>query len=266
MNTTPAPVLYIPHGGGPLPLLGDRHHAELVRFLGDIARVLGRPAAIVVISAHWESDLPTITSGATPSMIYDYSGFPAEAYRIHYPAPGAPELASRTAQLLNDKGIEAQLDEQRGFDHGVYVPLKLIYPDARIPCVQVSLVRGLDPQRHIRIGEALSALRQQNVLVIGSGFSFHNMRAFTFRGEAEPDPMNAGFEDWLLETCTRRDLPEPERRHRLVGWGNAPHARYCHPREEHLLPLHVCYGVAGTAGRRVFNGTVLGKQASAFLW
>ncbi len=260
------PVLFIPHGGGPLPLLGDRHHAELVSFLGDITSTLGRPAAIAVISAHWVSDGVTITSGATPSLIYDYSGFPAEAYHIRYPAPGAPDLASRTGQLLRDNGIEARLDDQRGFDHGVYVPLKLMYPDAGIPCIQLSLVRGLDPEFHIRIGEALSALRRQNVLVMGSGFSFHNMRAFSFRGNTGPDPMNAAFEDWLLQTCTRGDLPEQERRQALIGWEDAPHARYCHPGEEHLLPLQVCYGVAGTAARRVFDGTVLGKQASAFLW
>ena len=261
-----APVLYIPHGGGPLPLLGDRQHSELVRFLGDITSALGRPTAIAVISAHWETQVATITSGVAPPLIYDYSGFPATAYHIRYPAPGAPELASRMQHLLKDNGIEARLDEQRGFDHGVYVPLKLMYPDAGLPCIQLSLVRGLDPEWHIRIGEALSGLRQQNVLVIGSGFSFHNMRAFSFRGTVEPDPMNAAFEDWLLQTCTRCDLPEPERRQRLVGWEGAPHARYCHPREEHLLPLHVCYGVAGTPARRVFDGNVLGKQASAFLW
>lgn len=260
------PVLFTPHGGGPLPLLGDRHHAQLVRFLCNITSTLNRPTAIAVISAHRESDSVTITSGAKPSLIYDYSGFPADAYHIRYPAPGAPELASRIGQLLKDNGIQARLDDQRGFDHGVYVPLKLMYPDAGIPCIQLSLVRGLDPDLHIRIGEALSALRRQNVLLIGSGFSFHNMRAFTFSAHPEPDPMNVAFEDWLLQTCTRSDIPETERRQSLIDWEGAPHARYCHPSEEHLLPLHVCYGVAGTAARRVFYGTVLGKQTSAFLW
>jgi 4,5-DOPA dioxygenase extradiol len=265
-GSTRSPVLFIPHGGGPLPLLGNRHHAELIRFLGGITSTLGRPAAIAIVSAHWESDSVTITSGATPSLIYDYFGFPAEAYHIRYPAPGARDLASRIGQLLKDSDIEARLDDQQGFDHGVYVPLKLMYPDAGIPCVQLSLVRGLDPESHIRIGEALSSLRRQNVLVIGSGFSFHNMRAFSFRGGSDFDPMNAAFEGWLMETCTRKDIPEPERRQSLIDWEDAPYARYCHPREEHLLPLHVCYGVAGSAARRVFDGTVLGKQTSAFLW
>jgi aromatic ring-opening dioxygenase catalytic subunit (LigB family) len=266
MTESPAPVLYIPHGGGPLPLLGDRHHVELVSFLGDITPALGRPAAIVVISAHWEAEVATVTSGTRPPLIHDYSGFPEEAYRIGYPVPGAPELAARIGQLLADNNIGVQLDAQRGFDHGLFVPLKLMYPDAAIPCVQLSLVRGLDPELHIRIGEALSALRDSNILVIGSGFSFHNMRAFSFRGETAADPMNIRFEDWLMQTCTADSLSEAERRQRLVNWEAAPHARYCHPREEHLLPLHVCYGSAGTASRRVFSGKILGRQASAFLW
>lgn len=266
MTESPAPVLFIPHGGGPLPLLGDRHHAELVSFLGDITPALGRPAAIVVISAHWEAEVATVTSGTRPPLIHDYSGFPEEAYRIGYPVPGAPELAARICQLLAENDIGVQLDAQRGFDHGLFVPLKLMYPDAAIPCVQLSLVQGLDPELHIRIGEALSALRDSNILIIGSGFSFHNMRAFSFRGETTPDPMNIRFEDWLQLTCTGDALTEAGRRQRLIEWEAAPHARYCHPREEHLLPLHVCYGVAGTAARPVFSGKILGRQASAFLW
>jgi len=266
VNNKPASVLFIPHGGGPLPLLGNSQHAELVSFLENLGASLVKPAAIVVISAHWEADGVTLTAGASPSLIYDYSGFPEAAYRIHYPAPGAPVLASHIRQLLEDGGITAQLDDQRGFDHGLFVPLKLMYPDAGIPCVQLSLVRDLEPELHIRIGECLSALRRQNILVLGSGFSFHNMRAFSLRGNAAPDPMNAGFEDWLEETCTRPDLTEEQRRGRLIDWAAAPHARYCHPREEHLLPLHVCYGAAGSAAARALRLRVLGKQTSAFLW
>ena len=266
MNNKPASVLFIPHGGGPLPLLGNSQHAELVSFLEGLGPSLVKPAAIVVISAHWEAAVPTLTASASPSLIYDYTGFPEAAYRIRYPAPGAPELASQIRQLLEDGGIRAELDDERGFDHGVYVPLKLIYPNAGIPCVQLSLVHGLEPELHIRIGECLSTLRQQGILVLGSGFSFHNMRAFSLRGNAAPDPMNAGFEDWLEETCTRPDLTEKQRRARLIDWAAAPHARYCHPREEHLLPLHICYGAAGPAAARAFRLRVLGKQTSAFLW
>ena len=266
MNNKPASVLFIPHGGGPLPLLGNSQHTELVSFLEDLGSSLVKPAAIVVISAHWEAAVPTLTASASPSLIYDYSGFPEAAYRISYPAPGAPELASHIRQLLEHGGIRAELDNERGFDHGVYVPLKLMYPDVGIPCVQLSLVRDLEPELHLRIGECLSTLRQQNILLLGSGFSFHNMRAFSLRGNAAPDPMNAEFEDWLEETCTRPDLTEEQRRCRLIDWAAAPHARYCHPREEHLLPLHVCFGAAGSAAARTFRLRVLGKQTSAFLW
>lgn len=261
-----APVLFLPHGGGPLPLLGDPHHAALVEFLASIGARLDRPSAILVISAHWEARVPVLTAGAQPALIYDYSGFPEESYSIAYPAPGAPELAVDIRQLLADAGIAAELDSARGFDHGLFVPLKLIYPAADIPCVQLSLVQGLDPELHIRIGRALAALRSRDVLVIGSGFSFHNLRAFFATRPGTPDPGNDAFQDWLVATCTDTDLEEDERARRLVDWERAPHARYCHPREEHLLPLHVCYGLAGGPARVVFDDKVLGKRAVGLQW
>ena len=178
VKTQPGSVLYISHGGGPLPLLGDEGHHEMVDCLSDLARTLEKPAAIIVISAHWEENKPTITSGATPSLIYDYYGFPNESYDIRYPAPGDPLLAHKIFRLLNGSGIEAVLDEQRGFDHGVFVPLKIMFPDADIPCVQLSLVKSLNPLEHIRIGKALAGLKDDNVLIIGSGSSFHNIKAF----------------------------------------------------------------------------------------
>lgn len=261
-----SPVLFLPHGGGPLPLLGEPHHAALAGFLGSIGAELGRPSAILVISAHWEARVPVLTAGAQPALIYDYSGFPEESYSITYPAPGAPQLADDIRQLLVDGGIAAELDAARGFDHGLFVPLKLMYPAADIPCVQLSLVRGLDPALHIRIGRALAALRNRDVLVIGSGFSFHNLRAFFTSRPGTPDPDNDAFQDWLVATCTAPDLDEDERTRRLVDWESAPHARYCHPREEHLLPLHVCYGLAGGPARVVFDDKVLGKRAVGLLW
>lgn len=261
-----SPVLFLPHGGGPLPLLGEPHHAALAGFLGSIGAELGSPSAILVISAHWEARGPTLTAGAQPALIYDYSGFPEESYSITYPAPGAPQLAADIRQLLADGSIAAELDAERGFDHGLFVPLKLMYPAADIPCVQLSLVRGLDPALHIRIGCALAALRSRNVLVIGSGFSFHNLRAFFASRPGTPDPDNDAFQDWLVTTCTAPDLDEDERTRRLVDWKSAPHARYCHPREEHLLPLHVCYGLAGGPARVVFDDKVLGKRAVGLLW
>jgi aromatic ring-opening dioxygenase catalytic subunit (LigB family) len=237
----------------------------MVDFLAAIAPTLPVPSAILVISAHWEEASPTITSGEFPPLIYDYYGFPEESYAIQYPAPGNPPLAEETLRLLTRAGIEARLDGTRGFDHGLFVPLKIMFPAANIPCIQLSLVSGLEPAAHLGIGRALSGLRTQNVLVLGSGFSFHNMQAF-FSSQDASDPRNEAFHDWLGETCTNRSLTREEREQRLTGWEAAPHARYCHPREEHLLPLHVCCGLAGTPASIAFEGEVLGKRALALRW
>ena len=261
-----APILYLPHGAGPLPLLGDRDHLEMIDFLREVTPLLGTPSAVVVISAHWEEQVPTITSGAAPSLLYDYVGFPEEAYRISYPALGAPALANRLYQLLQKAGIDTRMDDQRGFDHGLYVPLKLMYPEAHIPCLQLSLVRGLDPLTHIEIGRALTPLRDENILIIGSGFSFHNLRAFFTNPSGVADSGNIAFDNWLYETCGSSLISNDERLQRLANWAQAPSARRCHPREEHLLPLHVCAGLTAAPAQRVFNGTILGKRASAFLW
>lgn len=261
-----APVLYLPHGGGPLPLLEDPSHSELAGFLNRIVPQLGKPDAIVVVSAHWEAALATVTSAQHPALIYDYYGFPEQAYRITYPAPGCPDLANTIERLLTAASIEVDLDGQRGFDHGVYVPLKIMFPNAEIPCVQLSLLHNLQAQAHIELGLALAALRQQNIVVIGSGFSFHNMSAF-FSADGKADTFNDAFQDWLIATATDPALSAPERSRRLSHWTEAPFARYCHPREEHLLPLHVCAGVAGCEpATLVFDGKVAGKRACALLW
>ncbi|MBK8814844.1 MAG: dioxygenase [Methylococcaceae bacterium] len=261
-----SPVVFIPHGAGPLPLLGDKNHQEMIAFLQEITPSLGKPSAILVISAHWETAHPTITSGDFPSLIYDYSGFPKESYEIEYAVPGSPDLAKKIFKLLEKAGIEAKLDNQRGFDHGLFVPLKLMYPQANIPCVQLSLVKGLDPTEHIRIGKALSELRRENVLVIGSGFSFHNIQGFFASSSTEIRAMNNAFEKWLLDTCSNKSYSENERERRLINWENAPAARYCHPREEHLMPLHICYGITGTAAKQSFEINIMEKKASAYIW
>lgn len=259
-------VLYISHGGGPMPLLGDPDHSELVTALTELSARLRRPSAILVISAHWEESLPTITAGARPPLIYDYYGFPPESYAITYPCPGDPALAERIRQALEQSGIPARLDPQRGFDHGLFVPLKIMYPEADIPCVQLSLVDSLDAATHIAIGQALRGLEQENLLVIGSGFSFHNMRAFFAPATPEIDAANRAFEDWLEDTCASTALDENERTRRLVQWEQAPHARFCHPREEHLLPLQVCYGLAGRPCESHLAATILRKRAGMFYW
>jgi 4,5-DOPA dioxygenase extradiol len=260
------PVLYIPHGGGPLPLLGDAGHQKMVDFLKKITPSLGRPSCILLISAHWEEEQVTITSGQSPQLIYDYSGFPEESYNIEYPAKGDPGLAEKIGRLLGDNGIEAKLDNRRGFDHGMFVPLTIMYPDADIPCVQLSLINSLDPKTHLEIGKALSELRKENILIIGSGFSFHNLRAIRANAKNLAHEKNEAFEHWLINTCTNGDISSSERNKRLGNWEEAPYARYCHPREEHLLPLHVCYGISDTVAKLVFNDKVIGAKASAFLW
>ncbi|MEX2473833.1 class III extradiol ring-cleavage dioxygenase [Marinobacter sp.] len=265
MNTA-TDVVFISHGGGPMPLLGDPGHREMVDRLTELAGALRKPSAILVISAHWEASVPTITSGAKPPLIYDYSGFPPEAYKIEYPCPGEPELARQVYQALDQAGITARLDDQRGFDHGLFVPLKLMYPEADIPCIQLSLVESLDAGTHLAVGRALRALDYDNLLVIGSGFSFHNMRAFFSANTPEIQARNEAFEDWLEQTCTDSILSESERAQRLADWEQAPHARFCHPREEHLLPLHVCYGLAGKPSDSHISATILGKKSGMFYW
>ena len=259
-------ILFIPHGGGPLPLLGHQPHAKLVTFLQEIPKRITKPSTILIISAHWEEDVATITSSANPSLVYDYYGFPEESYQIKYPVLGNPDLAEKVANLLNENGIEAQQNVERGLDHGVFIPLKLMYPDADIPCVQLSLVKGLDPQHHIKIGKALASLKNENILILGSGFSFHNLKVMLSPDANKKDPQNEAFEEWLIETCTDENLSAKERENRLTQWSNAPHARYCHPREEHLIPLHICYGCAETHAELVFNDEVMGKKASGYLW
>lgn len=265
MKTVPY-ILFLSHGGGPLPLLGDEGHVEMVSCLREIAVKLPKPSAILVVSAHWEEQIPTITSGARPPLVYDYYGFPEEAYSIEYPCTGEPTLAKKIHEVLENATVNAKLDELGGFDHGLFVPLKIMYPQANIPCIQLSLVRGLDPLIHINIGRALQNLDYDNLLVIGSGFSFHNMRAFFTPETNESKAQNESFEDWLLDTCSNPSIDETERVGRLVQWSKAPYARYCHPREEHLLPLHVCYGLAGTHCSEHFELKILNKKSSMYLW
>ncbi|QPP51462.1 dioxygenase [Halomonas sp. SS10-MC5] len=249
-----------------MPLLGDPGHREMVARLTEIAGQLRRPSAILVISAHWEAAVPTITAGANPALIYDYYGFPPESYEIEYPCPGEPALARQIHQALRQAGLPARLDEHRGFDHGLFVPLKLMYPEADIPCVQLSLVDSLDAATHLAIGRALRALEVDDLLVIGSGFSFHNMQAFFAPATPELDARNQAFEAWLEETCSDARLTEAQRTERLLQWERAPHARFCHPREEHLLPLHVCYGLAGQPSETHVSATILGKRSGMFYW
>jgi len=259
-------ALFLSHGGGPLPLLGDEGHSEMVSCLREISQRIARPSAIIVVSAHWEARAATVTSAENPGLIYDYSGFPPESYEIEYPCPGNPPLARSIVEQLEQAGIAASADDRRGFDHGLFVPLKIMYPEADIPCVQLSLVAGLDPRAHMELGRSLQRLRDPSLLLIGSGFSFHNMHAFFAPETDDSRSANRAFERWLLDTCANQGISEDTRRQRLVDWESAPFARYCHPREEHLLPLHVCYGFAGSACSKSYGLRILHKETSMFLW
>jgi Uncharacterized conserved protein len=237
----------------------------MVDFMKALPSKLRLPKAILTISAHWEEEVATVLGAERPPMLYDYYGFPPESYEFKYPAPGSPELAERVSDCLGRAGLASRVDPSRGFDHGSFVPLMLMYPEADIPCLQLSLLSSLDPGEHLALGRALRDLADQDILVIGSGFSFHNMRAFDWSGERRKDERNDAFQDWLVETCCG-PRSQDEREQRLSAWEGAPSARYCHPREEHLLPLQVCVGLAGEPAELAFDDYIVGKRAVAFLW
>lgn len=260
------PTYYIPHGGGPWPYVDlgvpPDELEGLTRFLwslpgGAQAAPEPRPRAVLVISAHWEAARPTVATAARPGMLYDYYGFPEAAYRFVWPAPGAPELAKRVKSLLDAAGHPVEEDPERGFDHGSFVPLSVAYPDPRIPVGVLSLVASLDPATHLSIGAALEPLRDEGVLIVGSGMSFHNMRAFLRGGDPRPGER---FDAWLADAVKRPETRDA----RLRQWSEAPGAREAHPREEHLLPLMVAAGAAGQdEGRVVYAGRYMGQAISA---
>ena len=223
-----------------------------------------KPAALVVISGHWEMPRPTVLAAPRPALLFDYHGFPPSTYRLTFAAPGAPAVAARVRQLLAGVGIESDEDLERGYDHGVFVPLKVAFPNADIPIVQLSLQSGLDPLRHIEMGRALAPLRDENIAIIGSGLSYHNLRAL--RDSSNNHSMSvaaAEFDRWLAHILC--EAPIAEREAALARWSSAPHARLCHPREEHLLPLMVAAGAgADDPGRQVFSDKIWGKAVSAF--
>ena len=247
------PALYIPHGGGPsFFMTGERKQLfqQTEDFLRDIDQHLpAKPSAILIITAHWEARVPSFTSGSNPALIYDYYGFPPETYALQYPAPGQPALAAQAAQLLQQAGFSALADPEYGWDHGVFIPLKVMYPQADIPVVAMSLQANLDPVLHSQLGRALSSLRDEGVLILGSGMSYHNLRDFA--GQA---PSSYAFHDWLDQALsgdwqTRTD--------QLSRWRSAPGGVASHPREEHLLPLMIASGAGSDApGRAIWRGAI----------
>lgn len=265
MITGTFPTLFVPHGAGPCFFMEwepagtwDRMQA----WLQDIVKHAGaRPRALLVVSGHWEEAVVTVNAAESHNLLFDYSGFPEHTYQIEWPAKGSPELAGQVRSLLDQAGIESAETRTRGLDHGVFIPMKVAFPEADVPVVQLSLKSGLDPATHLAIGRALAPLRQKGVLIVGSGMSFHNMRLFRFAG-GSPDRESQIFDDWLVEVLA---LPQAEREKRISQWATAPGGRAAHPSEEHLLPLHVVAGAAlEDAGEHILRDVVLGSVQSAF--
>lgn len=256
------PTFYLTHGGGPWPYMtGEtrRSHGRLEESLRDLPRELpGKPDAILVVSGHWEDSDFAVMAGAAPPMVYDYGGFPEELYRISYPAAGSPRLAQRAHSLIRQAALPTRLDGERGFDHGTYSILAVTHPEADVPVFQVAIRADYDPEAHLRLGRALAPLRDEGVLIIGSGSSYHNLRRFFGpRGRNED---SAHFDRWLRQTLA--EASPAQRSERLLEWARAPAAREAHPREDHLMPLHVVVGAADEAPGRViysqedFLGTI----------
>ncbi|MBH0085927.1 dioxygenase [Psychrobacter sp. SCQQ22] len=260
------PVFFIPHGAGPCFFM-DWQPADtwnnMAAFLKSISdRLPEPPKAILMVSAHWQTSEFSITAGTKPELIYDYYGFPDHTYQLTYPACGAPVLAEQISRLLTEAGVSNKQDTERGFDHGTFIPLKLMYPEADIPVVQLSLRNNLDPKAHLAAGRALASLRKEGVLIIGSGMSFHNMRGYNDINFTAP---SEHFDEWLTNTVESVD--SDERLVALANWSKAPYALDSHVlgAEEHLLPLMVIIGAAGhDDGRKVYSEQVLKTQISAF--
>ncbi|MES2206331.1 MAG: class III extradiol ring-cleavage dioxygenase [Pseudomonadota bacterium] len=263
MQQDDLPVFFLSHGGGPWPYVeAMRKQFSLTeQFLKKIPALLPHsPSAILVITGHWEEKNFTVSTGTHPPTLYDYSGFPEHTYHIQYPAPGLPSLAHRVQDLLLQKGISSVQDSKRGFDHGTFVPLALMYPEATIPVVLLSIKNSYDPLIHIQVGEALQPLRREGVLILGSGLTYHNMRGF---GHPHSMASSEQFEEYLYDAISQ---PTPQQRtEKLIAWEKAPAARQVHPREDHLIPLMVIAGAAGkNIGKRYFVEIAMGVKMASY--
>ena len=271
MNTKRFPTFFIPHGGGPCfflkpedipPRMPKGRWDPLAAYLRNIDTMVGRrPKAVVVVTAHWLTPRPTLGNGSNHKLLYDYYNFPDYTYQFDYPAKGAPDVAARAVELLATAGIAADLDDQRGIDHGVFVPLMLIYPDADVPIVPMSLQQNLRADEHRKIGAALAPLRDEDVLIVGSGMSFHNMRALM---TGTLGPQAEQFDQWLSLAA---QASSAVRSNALDHWQSAPGARDAHPvnGDEHLLPLMVAAGASDSdAGHKTFDDKTGGTPLSGF--
>lgn len=254
-------TVYLPHGGGPLPLIDEKSYKNMNNYIRSIGEGY-RPEAIIVFSAHLETNEVEVIYDNKSKLTYDYYGFPKETYEYKYNPPKNISLGKKIIALLNGKNIKA-ISSSRGFDHGVFIPLMLMYPKADIPVIQISLKKGLEEGFHISLGESLSSLKNENILFLGSGFSFHNLRELMSGNEK--DDKNDQFQDWLINVLTS-ETNEEVRKESLKNWKSAPNSMYAHPRSEHLIPLHICYGINGEKGKIDFNQEVLNKRTIAVSW
>jgi len=251
------PAVFVSHGS---PMMGIED-GPAHRFLSNLSKDLPRPRAILAVTPHWETPVPTLSSVAHPSLIYDFYGFPRALYQLTYPAPGAPDVAAEAAALLTKAGIGAELDPERGLDHGTWSPLRLAFPTAEIPIAQLSVQFGRDASYHLAVGRALAPLREQGVLIIGSGGATHNLAHWTPRSDVVPDWAQQ-FEDWLVDVAERGDQAE------AAAWeSHAPHGHTAHARDEHFLPFFVAMAAGGGQGRTLHRGFEQGALSmAAFAW
>lgn len=252
-------VIYLSHGGGPYPLLREDLHENMISYYKEYGEKV-KPEAIVVFSAHYEGDDFEVVYDFGDELYFDYYGFPEETYKYKYNPPKNETLGKEIINRINDYGLKA-VSKKRGLDHGVFIPLMIMYENADIPVVQVSLKKGLDEEAHVKLGEALRGM--DNILFIGSGFSYHNIR--DFMRNSEVDQMNDEFHEALIKVV-QSDMEESERKNRYINWEQLPHARKAHPRSEHFIPLLVCYGIAGTKGTVSFDDKITGKRCICVEW
>jgi aromatic ring-opening dioxygenase catalytic subunit (LigB family) len=263
MSNARLPTLFVSHGGGPWPFVDGMREmfaktAAQFKALPD--RLPTRPQAVLVITGHWEAPQFSVSTAPLPPMDYDYSGFPAHTYQLQYPAPGSPALAARVAGLLDAGGVACQGDPQRGLDHGTFVPLGLMYPKADMPIVLLSMKSGYDVAEHLRVGELLAPLRDEGILILGSGLTYHNMRGFA---NPASSAVASSFEKYLSDAVTQPDAAVRNRM--LLDWEQAPAARQAHPREDHLIPLMVVAGAAGAdGGQRIFLDHVMAVDMASY--
>jgi 4,5-DOPA dioxygenase extradiol len=257
------PAVFVSHGAPLLAIQDGPAH----RFLEELGPRLGRPRAILCVTAHWDTPDPAVGTAAAPETVHDFGGFPEPLYRITYPAPGAPDMGREALRLLQAAGMPAREDDRRGLDHGSWIPLLLMYPAADVPVAQLAVQPQRDPAHHYRLGEALRPLREHGVLILGSGTFTHNLaaafRVMRQQGPQAELPFTAPFVDWIAERVAGRATAD------LLAYRTAaPEAQENHPTDEHFLPFFVALGAGtpGVAGERLHHSTdfTMAMDAYAF--